>query len=151
MIQCDIQGDNCKIWYHGDCVGVSKPWGRRMDRSGGHFICLMRSAVHSKQVCDNSSPTVSLPSFEKLLPPSFQWNETINGIDFAQQVSVTYDVVVHWRHNLFLVPYGRAGKEFVQELANFFRSYGEASVLESIAITETLIYRQPIVSWERKK
>ena len=24
VIQCDIQGSNCKIWYHGDCVGVSK-------------------------------------------------------------------------------------------------------------------------------
>ena len=62
-------------------------------------------------------------------PPLF---ETIN--DFAQQVSTTYDVVVHWRRNVFLVPYGCAGKEFVQELARLFRSYGEAGALESIAI-----------------
>ena len=80
------------------------------------------------------SATVSLPSFEKLLSPSFQWNETINGIDLAQQVSVAYDVVVHWRCNLFLVPYGCGGKEFVQELARLFHSYGEAGALESIAI-----------------
>ena len=82
-------------------MGVSQPRGRRMDHSGEHFICPMCSAVHIKQVCDDSSPTVSLPSFEMLLPPSFQWNDIINGFNFAQQVSAAYDVVVHWRHNLF--------------------------------------------------
>ena len=34
MIQCDVQGSNCKIWYHGDCVGVSKSQGKRMERCG---------------------------------------------------------------------------------------------------------------------
>ena len=43
-----------------------------MDCSGEHFIYPMCPAVHSKQVCDDSSPTVSLPSFEKLLPPFFK-------------------------------------------------------------------------------
>ena len=22
MIQCDNQGENCKIWYHDECVGM---------------------------------------------------------------------------------------------------------------------------------
>ena len=38
-----------------------------------------------------------------------------------------------------MVPYGRAGKEFVQELARFFRSYGEVGALESIAIKAALL------------
>ena len=37
-------------------------------------------------------------------------------------------------HQLVLVPYGHSGKEFVQELARLFRSYGEAGALESTAI-----------------
>ena len=82
-----------------------------------------------------------MSSFQKLLPPTFQWNETIN--DFAQQVSATYDVVVHWRRSVFLVPYGCAGKEFVQELARLFCSYGEAGALESIAIKAVCNLLQP--------
>jgi len=32
MIQCDVQGSDCKICYHGDCVCISKSCGKRMER-----------------------------------------------------------------------------------------------------------------------
>ena len=39
MIRCDIQERNCKIWYHGDCVGVSKSPGRCMGHYDADFTC----------------------------------------------------------------------------------------------------------------
>jgi len=47
--------------------------------------------------------------------------------------------VVHWRSNLFLVPWGKVGKDFVQELARLISAYGEGSALESIAIKAAMI------------
>jgi len=31
MICCDFKGPNCKIWYHGDCVGITTSRGKRME------------------------------------------------------------------------------------------------------------------------
>ena len=54
------------------------------------------------------------------------------GTVFCQKVSIAYDEIVHWRHNLFQVPYGWVGSDFGQ---TFFHSYGKAGALEAIAIT----------------
>ena len=53
--------------------------------------------------------------------------------------SSAYDVVVHWRRNLFLVPFGMVGKAFVQELARLFTAYGEGGTLECIAIKAAMV------------
>ena len=39
MIECDVQGDGCKVWYHADCMGISKSRGKRMERNGEEFVC----------------------------------------------------------------------------------------------------------------
>ncbi len=45
-----------------------------------------------------------------------------------------YDEVVHWRMNLFLVPFGSAGKCFISELARLYRSVATSSALECFAL-----------------
>ena len=142
MIQCDIQGSNCKIWYHGDCVGVSSSQGRRMERTGENFICPICSDHHGgnvRNVCGIPSPAVTLPPYVELPAPSFRWNDTIEGNVFCQKVSTAYDEIVHWQRNLFRVPYGRVGGDFVQELAKLFHSYGEAGALEAIALKAAML------------
>lgn len=41
---------------------------------------------------------------------------------------------MHFKHNLFKVPAGQAGKAFVKELSRLFLNYGESSALECIAL-----------------
>ena len=55
------------------------------------------------------------------------------------QISLAYDDVVHWRCNLFLVPFEKVGKAFVLELARLFTAYGEGGVMECIAIKVALV------------
>ena len=55
------------------------------------------------------------------------------------RISSAYDEVVHWRRNAFLVPSGNVGRSFVDELANLFRSYGEASALESVSLKASTV------------
>ena len=38
MICCDVRGEGCKIWYHGDCVGITRAHGRRLERTGEQFV-----------------------------------------------------------------------------------------------------------------
>ena len=63
----------------------------------------------------------------------------MQGADFIQAISAAYDEVVHWRHNLFLTPSGKTGKQFTFELAKLFRAYGEGSALESIALKASMV------------
>ena len=66
-----------------------------------------------------------LPSFIGLSPPPFLWNDTIEGSDFVDRVTAAYDEVVHWKRNLFVVPFGKVGKEFVLEFTPVSFLWGE--------------------------
>ena len=73
------------------------------------------------------------PRHHALLPPDFLWGEKTGEV-FSQLVFSAYEEVVHWRHNIFLIPSGRAGKTFVRELARLYQAYADASTLECIAL-----------------
>ena len=55
-------------------------------------------------------------------------------MQFCDFILCIYEEVVHWRSNNFLVPYGRAGKSFVCELARLYQAFVEGSALHSIAL-----------------
>ena len=73
------------------------------------------------------------PRHHALLPPDFLWGEKTGEV-FSQLVSSAYEEMVHWRHNIFLIPSVRAGKAFVRELARLYQAYADASTLECIAL-----------------
>ena len=62
--------------------------------------------------------------------PIFTWGE----LDSTSFTNSANDEAVHWKMNLFRVPYGKAGKSFVSELARLFKSFAEGSALESVAL-----------------
>ena len=79
-----------------------------------------------------------------LLPPlmpliSLGGSSTITGSIFCEQIHKAYESIVHWRHNLFLVPFGSVGSHFVIGLAKLYESYGSASAMESIALKAAMV------------
>ena len=76
----------------------------------------------------NLTPTIStsaiiadLPPFVPISTPNFRWGD-VDGETFACSINRSYEVIVHWRWNLFKVPSGKAGKAFVRELTRMFRA-----------------------------
>ena len=89
----------------------------------------------------------SLPQFEPLSNPVFTWG-SVDADTFCHSLEATYSEIVHWRNNSFKIPSGNIGKKFVLELAWLFRSAGEGSNLESIALKAaftfcTLVTQKP--------
>jgi len=142
MIYCDVHGEGCKIWYHGDCVGITRAHGRHLKQSGEQYVCpvcLLAAATSSgDRIEPISSPGIQLLSFSVMSPPTFMWEE-VEGEFFVKEITVAYDIVVHWRHNLFVVLFGKVGKAFVQELARLFAAYGDGSSLECIAVKDAIV------------
>ena len=140
MIQCDIQGSNCKIWYHGDCVGVSKSQGKRMEHYGEDFICPPCSNEISKKAgvvdCTAPSPVVSMLSC--LLPPSvgmmpLRGLSSVRGFPLLMMRLSTGDVTYSWF--LMVVLVGILSMNWQKN----FLSYGEAGAFEAIAIKAAML------------
>ena len=70
--------------------------------------------------------------------PSFVWGDC-DAETFSHSVTAAYPEVVKWKPNIFSVPFGNAGKKFVQELSRLLRAYAEGSALESIALKASTV------------
>ncbi len=107
---------------------------------------------------DNSAVDITLPSHEEdtsdhlnpckvHLPTPI---DTVSSIDHAvwgilkgtqitDAVNHAYSVIVRWRKNLFKVPTGKAGQEFIEEVRKTLSHYVSGSHLESVALTMSMI------------
>ena len=85
-----------------------------------------------------NSRETSLPSFAPLSTPNFQWG-CQPGHEFSRSIRAAYQETVHWRRNVFLVPSGKVGKDFVRELTALFTAYSQAAALESVALDSVMV------------
>ena len=82
--------------------------------------------------------TYENPIFTQMSPPNFRWG-THTGQQFRDKIEAAYSEVVHWRKNLFFIPAGDSGKQFVNELAKLAQAYADRSTLECVAITAMML------------
>ena len=81
---------------------------------------------------ENDLPLPQLPTITPVESPRFHWGE-VEGEEFAETIRAAYYEVTQWRRNIFLVPTGKVGKEFVREATRLICSYAQRTVLESVA------------------
>ena len=87
---------------------------------------------------ENEPPLPILPPFNHIKEPKFQWG-SLQGEDFFHVIRCAYAEIVQWKRNVFLVPTGKQGKEFVKELTSLFTAFAQASALESIALDAVMV------------
>ena len=82
--------------------------------------------------------TYENPISTQMSPPNFRWGTLIqvNSLDINRSRLFG---VVHWRKNLFFIPAGDSGKQFVNELAKLAQAYADRSTLECVAITAMML------------
>ena len=78
---------------------------------------------------DTDSANTSLPLAQEY---DFIWGSK-DGNSFSQLITWAYAEVAHWRRNLFTVPTGNIGKEFVRETTRLLDAFNQKSRLEPIA------------------
>ena len=136
MICCD----HCNEWYHGNCVGITSNLGQKMIDADEEYVCPSCSSnttsVSSISVGPHTSSVIH--SCEPCV--DFQWGDS-DGKTFCELIRDAFEVVVHWRCNNFLVPSGKAGNNFVLELARLYQAYADNSALHSIALTTCCVFQ----------
>ena len=79
-----------------------------------------------------------LAEYTPAAEPNFQWG-SLKGEEFRSIIRLAYDEVVHWRRNIFLLPSGKFGKEFIRVLTSLFTAYSQGSALESVALEAIMV------------
>ena len=70
--------------------------------------------------------------------PLFTWGEC-DSVCFINKLNAAYKEAVHWRPNVFKVPYGKVGKCFASELARLFKAFATGSAMECIALKAAVL------------
>ena len=86
----------------------------------------------------NVTTSYELPPFSEMSASQFTWGNR-DGASFTVAVENAYNQAVHWRQNLFKVPSGKAGKQFVKELARLFQAFSDQTPLERIALKAAML------------
>ena len=63
----------------------------------------------------------------------FIWGESDSEC-FIPAISSAYKEIVHWRRNIFMIPSGPSGKEFILEITTVLTAFVERYSLEPIAL-----------------
>ena len=91
------------------------------------------SKVNEQQLV-NTDPIEQIPPVvvenEKVL---YTWGK-YRDIEFEENVSFAYEQIVYWKKNLFLLPTGKAGRHFIDEVTRLINAWVEESPLKRISI-----------------
>ena len=85
-------------------------------------------------------PSVIEIDFPPLIDPidekldQAKWGD-LRGKELQTAVDDAYLEVVRWRRNLFMLPTGKAGEDFIEEITSLFNHFNNASPFEPIAFT----------------
>ena len=154
QIGCD---GRCQSWYHARCVNIdSKEYKKLAADSCSEWLCppckgstdqvSVSSAISQAiqqiraDVNDNILPKVILPDPDTT---SSSIDEAVwgglKGAEISNAVNEAYRKAVTWKKNLFKVPTGKAGQEFIEEVTKVLGFFISGSHFESVAITMVMI------------
>ena len=80
----------------------------------------------------------SPPPPEPISTANFQWGEH-DGSSVGLAVESAYAEAVHWRRNIFMIPSGKAGKDYVKEQARLFSAYSDGTPMEQVALKVAML------------
>ncbi len=63
----------------------------------------------------------------------------LRGNEITEAVNHAYQNITKWRRNLFLVPTGKIGREFIDEVAKTITLFTSGSQMESVALSMVMI------------
>ena len=93
--QIRISCDMCKVWYHRPCLDMTEEIFRELETSSEPWYCMRCLSIKANKI---------------------KWGEMEGEETIQACISKTYKEVTSWRKNLFMLPRGKAGTDFIREL-----------------------------------
>ena len=97
-----------------------------------------RDSWDSDHVTTNPSEAF-LPPFSPLpLNPVFSWGD-VDGGTFCNHIDEAYQTIVQWRRNIFELPYGEIGKDFISEMSKCIKGYANDAAMKCVTLKVALV------------
>ena len=113
--------------------------GENGNNGSEHQIDRSTQGKESRTDCiERTDVRMRLPDHVQTAEPDFHWG-VHKGEDFLHIMECSYAEIAHWRRNIFMVPSGNVGKDFIRELTSLFSAYAQGSALESVALTAVMV------------
>ncbi len=154
-IGCDNAG--CNRWFHPSClvnenIISDQTWICQECRGPTYTNPDIPSVSHKAEEdqiesCPGEPSSIQLPSVNVILPSPVDTPSSIDkavwgnlkGSEITYAVNHAHSKIVRWKKNLFKVPSGKAGQEFIEEVNKTLVHYVSGSHFESVALTMTMI------------
>jgi len=110
--------DGCEEWFHAPCLFISETEYAEMDNVENWF-CDTCQAVKANKI---------------------KWGSMVGEELIAEKVQAVYQEMVTWRKNLFLVPRGKSGSDFIKELTRLILLFADATKWERLSFALVHIF-----------
>ena len=87
---------------------------------------------------ETSTNTTGSTTTSSAQQKSYTWGNYFSHV-FEANVSTVYKQVVHWKKNLFLLPSGKAGKQYIDETIKLLNERLQESPLKDIGLKAIMI------------
>ena len=98
-----------------DCFKI---WRNRHERDNPNGNIQTNNITHhnlnNDEVDEMNNATNSHQKNQNENQEYFYWN-VVAGTESANELSNTYEKIIHWKRNLFALPRGAAGKDYIQK------------------------------------
>ena len=119
-------------WFHIECVGMSYSTFMQTfaNQAGSSWFC---------QSCMKVPPNIPIPSiFVTVQPQNISWGNSKLS-EFEQNIKSCYKEIVKWKKNLFLLPTGRVGKEFILEMKRLIDLFNNKTPYCNMALNALMV------------
>ena len=110
-----LQCNNCESWFHSDCLFLKDAEYSRICKSGNSWTCIGCAEVNANE-------------------SKITWGELPGLSNITQIVRGCYQEMVKWKKNIFILPRGRSGTDFINELTRLIYLF-----IDDTSLTPTLI------------
>ena len=101
---------------------------------GTHKRVHKNAAHHERATVPSTQEEAPVPNQNaEMLGPTFSWGGK-SGHIFTSDLNVAYEKIVFFRQNIFKLPSGSVGKDFIRELTSLIRAWNSNSALRDIAL-----------------
>ena len=109
----------CRTWYHRECLFMTPEEYEKLNSSNTHWYCATCLSIKANKI---------------------KWGNHEGEVAIKDVIQATYNEIVTWRKNLFMVPRGKAGSDFIKEIARIIREFTTPTKWTRLALAKVHIF-----------
>ena len=106
--------DRCEEWFHSACLGISDEEYTALTSQEEEWFCFQCQVIRANKI---------------------KWGDLVGEDNIRTTVNKIYDEITTWKKNLFMLPRGKSGSEFIKELTRLIELFVNDTKWKNLSLT----------------